>query len=125
MSGLSSPPNGRGSQWTRAEREAAGMPLCKTPGCHRAPIYGRRSMCRRCYEASPEHTRRTDGRGAKRQLLDPVSVLFFSERAERDRLQAHAAALGVSASEVLRRALARELAQTPASSGNVSGGPST
>lgn len=88
------------------------MPLCVTPDCPRSPTSGRRGRCRRCYEADPSIEHANDGQGARGVLVDPVQVLFFAGRAERDRLQALAKALGVSASEVIRRALAKAL-ETP------------
>jgi hypothetical protein len=87
------------------------MPLCVAhPDCPRAPW--RKDLCRRCYMASPQVRRPNDGRGGPKVLRDPVQVLFFAERSSRDQLQTHAKALGVSASEVLRRALAAAL-RTP------------
>jgi hypothetical protein len=87
------------------------MPLCVAhPDCPRAPAANRRGRCLRCYRADPAVRRVTDGRGGPKVLRDPVQVLFFAERESRDQLQAHAKALGVSASEVLRRALAKALA---------------
>lgn len=103
-------PDDRRTDYTRAEREARGLPCCiASPTCPRAPTSGRGGRCRRCYESDLETNRKRPARGGWGVLVDPVQFLTLLERAQRDQVKARAEELRVSASEVVRRALTREL----------------
>lgn len=64
-------------------------------------------MCRRCSDAT--RALHPSGREARRVLRDPVQMIALLERVQRDQLHDRAEELRVSASEVVRRALTREL----------------
>lgn len=90
----------------RRFRQQADLPLCRTGGCAREPMrVGARGLCRPCYDAAPHPRREVVG----------------LEKLIRER----AALEGLSRAQWVRRALVEKLAQTPAKSGSVSGGPST
>jgi hypothetical protein len=106
MSGLSSPPNGRGSNAgrkpiPRALRVNLGLPVCLNPECARAPT--RRGLCRPHYEEA-EHPGHAS--------IGPVictSVNLPEELHQR----AHAASKGTrgGVSGLIREALAEKLAR--------------
>lgn len=110
MSGLPSPPDGR--RPTRYERIARGLPVCANDnGCPRAPMGGNDSgtirphgLCRVCRSGGKPHNGRL-GPDVRSRLLELPAAL-------NDRLVRRAEAEGVSASEVIRRALAKAL-ETP------------
>lgn len=100
----------RAPDYTRAEREALGLPCCiASAACPRAPTTGRGGRCRRCFEADLEANRKRPARGGWSALVDPVQFITLLPREQRDQLLAHARAFHLSASEVVRRALTREL----------------